>query len=56
MVENAQVAQEVVEAFAGVVAKKLRWVTAKVEGESVVLAASGARESTLEELVAAVGD
>ena len=56
MVENAQVAQEVCEAFTAVTRKSLRWATAKVEGESVVLAATGARESTLEELAAAVGD
>ena len=56
MVSNADVSQEVVDAFGQVRSKALRWVVARVEDTAVVLEATGARESTLEELQAAVGN
>jgi len=58
MVDQANVSAEVCEAFANVTNKTLRWVIAKIEegGSNVVLEKSGPRESTLEELCAALND
>ena len=56
MVSNANVSQEVVDAFAQVTSKALRWTIAKVDGENIVHVASGAREQTLADLNAALGD
>lgn len=56
MVSNANVTDEVTTAFSQVSSKALRWVTAKVDGSNVVVVATGPRESTLEEMVATLGD
>ena len=52
MVSNANVSQEVCDAFAAVTAKSLRWVICKVEPNSanISLVASGERSNTLEQL------
>jgi len=56
MVSQANVTEEVTHAFRALQMKELRWATAKVDGGNVVLVATGPRESTLEELVATLGD
>lgn len=56
MVDQANVAQDVKDAFAKVTHKDYRWVIAKVNGSSVELVKFGERSSTLAELVAELGD
>ena len=55
MVDQANVAPEVIEAFAGITGKLLRWAVCKVEGSSVNLVETGPREDTLENLVSKLG-
>ena len=56
MVQNANVTQEVRDAFGAVVKKETRWAIAKIEGDSIVHVASGPREQTIADLNAALGD
>lgn len=56
MVDQANVTQEVKDAFAKVTHKEYRWVIAKIEGSSVVLVKFGERSSGLDELRAELGD
>uniref|UniRef100_A0A7S3I351 ADF-H domain-containing protein n=1 Tax=Favella ehrenbergii TaxID=182087 RepID=A0A7S3I351_9SPIT len=56
MVSQGTVSDEVTQAFAKVSSRELRWVIAKVESSDIVLVASGARDSPLSELAAALGD
>lgn len=56
MVSNANVTQEVKDAFKAVTKKEARWAIAKVEGDSIVHVASGPREHTIADLHAALGD
>ena len=52
MVDQGNVAPEVIEAFAGITAKNLRWAIAKVEGSDIKLVETGPRADTLETLSA----
>ena len=56
MVDQGNVSLEVIEAFAGLTGKSLRWVIAKVDGSDINLVQTGVRTSTLEELNAVLGD
>ena len=53
---TGDVSAEVIEAFAGLTGKSLRWVIAKVDGSDINLVQTGVRTSTLEELNAVLGD
>ena len=56
MVDQANVTQDVKDAFAKVTHKDYRWVIAKVNGSTVELVKFGERSTGLEELRAELGD
>ena len=56
MVEQANIPEDVVEAFNKVGGKKLRWAMVKVNDSNIELVQTGERDSTVEACQAALGE